>query len=119
MKKNNLRPYSVPFRRSHTKSELDYSIKGYKILPDNVEPPADVRYISHMVSLRSLVEDSMKKFEISYFAHTFVLSVYTKGTHEGNGDRMRNYFYDDKLGLKTTAHTDVNCWKLISGTSLP
>ena len=56
----------APFRRSHTKSELDDPIKGYKIFPDNKKPPADVCYFKHMVSLRSL--EHMKEFENRYFA---------------------------------------------------
>ena len=56
------------------------------------KPTADVYYIKHMVSLRSLVEDNMKEFENNYFAHTFGLSSHTKGTHEGDTTRMRDYF---------------------------
>ena len=59
MRQNSLRPHSTPFKRSHTKSELDDPIKGYKIFPDNKKPPADVCYIKHMVSLLSSVEDNM------------------------------------------------------------
>ena len=75
---------------SHTKSELDDPIKGYKIFPDNKKPSADVCYIKNMVSLRSLVEDNMKEFENNYFAHTFGLSSHIKGTHEGDTIRMRD-----------------------------
>mgnify|MGYP003331364999 CR=1 FL=1 len=74
MRQNSPRPHSVPFRRSHTKSELDDPIKGYKNFPDIKKPSADVCYINHMVSLYSLVKDNMKEFENRYFTHTFGLS---------------------------------------------
>ena len=58
MRQNSRRPHSAPFRRAHTKSELDDPIKGYKIYPVNKKPSADACYIKHILSLRSLVEDS-------------------------------------------------------------
>ena len=76
--KNSPRPHSAPFRRSHTKSELDADpIKGYKIFK---KPPADSYYNKYMVALRSLVEDNMKEFENNYFDHTFGLSSHS---HKG------------------------------------
>ena len=69
MRQNNLRPHSAPFRRAHTKAELDDPIKGYKIFPGNKKPSADVCFIKHMVSLRSLVEDNMKELENNLTFH--------------------------------------------------
>ena len=101
MRQNSLRPHSAPFRRAHTKTELDDPIKGYKIFPDNKKPSADVCFIKHMVSLRSLVEDNMKELENNYLAHTFGLSSHI--------DRMRDYFDNDRLDLKSIDKQDVNC----------
>ena len=113
MRQNSQHPHSAPYRRTVSKVALDDAIKNMSVFPVGKKPTGEYIFITLDVSLRALVKDNMEEFENNFFKHTFGHSSYLDAT-EGLHERMREYFTNDKLGLKRIPYTDGNCWKVVT-----
>ena len=109
-RQNRLRPHSTPFRRSHTKFELDDPIKGYKIFPDNVDPPADVCYIKHTTSLHSLTGGEQYEGVREQLLRPYIWSEFPN-----QWDSQRRCYSDERLQTGAENNRPHKC-KLLETT---
>ena len=102
------------------KVNFEDPIKDYCIWPAGVKPDTK-QSIKLNVSVRALVEDNMAEIEDNYSKHTLGSSSYID-MGDGEFEKMRRYFMNDKLGHKEIPQTDTVCWKVVTvttGTSAP
>ena len=115
MKQNAMNPHSAPLRRTSAKVNFEDPIKDYCIWPAGVKP--DIKQsIKLNVSVRALVEDNMAEIEDNHAKHVLGASSYID-MGDGEFEKMRRYFMNDKLGHKEIPQTDTVCWKVVTVTA--
>ena len=115
MKQNAMNPHSAPLRRTSAKVNFEDPIKDYCTWPAGVKPDTK-KSIKLNVSVRALVEDNMAEIEDNYAKHVLGASSYIDGG-DGEFEKMRRYFMNDKLGHKEIPPTDTVCWKVVTVTA--
>ena len=117
LKQNAINPHSAPLRRTSAKVDFEDPIRDYCIWPAGLKPEKKhSEYIKLNVSVRALVEDNMDEIQDNYAKHALGASSYIDKS-DGEFDRMKRYFLDDKLGLKEIPETDTHCWKVVTVTT--